>query len=83
MCRNCPLLLPDSVAKWLHQVLVGIAKQIVTLGAIGTEVETLEDSDQLGEPILHLPAGTKFALIVEVGLVDDPLEIVGLGEFHR
>ena len=63
-----------------HQVLVGVAQQVVALGPVGAEVETLEYGDQLGEPVLHLLAGAEFAFVVEVGLIDDILEIVGLGE---
>ena len=63
-----------------HQILVSIAQQVVSLGAVGAEVETVEYGHQLGEPVLHLLAPTEFALVVEVGLIDDALEVVGLGE---
>ena len=63
-----------------HEVLISVPQQIVALGTVGAEIEILEYGDQLGEPILHLSAGTEFALIVEVRLIDDPLEIVCLGE---
>ena len=63
-----------------HQVLVGVAQQVVTLGLIGAEVESVEDSDQLGEPILHLLAAAQLGFVVEIGLVDDSLEVVGLGQ---
>ena len=63
-----------------HQVLVGVAQQVVAPGAVGAEVEPLEDRDQLREPVLHLLARAEPALVVEVGLVDDPLQVVRLGE---
>ena len=63
-----------------HQVLVGIAQEVVALGPVGAEVEAVEDRDQLGQPVLHLLARAELALFVEVGLVNDALEIVGLGE---
>ena len=66
-----------------HQVLVGVAQQVVALGAVGAEVEAVEDGHQLGEPVLHLLARAELVLVVEVGLVDDALEVVGLGELGR
>ena len=63
-----------------HQVLVGVAQEVVALGPVGAEVEAFEDGDQLGEPVLHLLARPELRGVVEVGLVDDPLEVVGLGE---
>ena len=63
-----------------HQVLVGVAEQVVALGAAAAEVEVVEDGDQLGEPVLHLLALAELLLVVEVGQVDDLLEIVGFGE---
>ena len=64
-----------------HQIFVGIAEQVVALGPVGVEVETLEYGDQLGEPVLHLLTRAEFALVVEIGLVDDALEVVRLGKF--
>ena len=63
-----------------HQVLVGVAEQVVALGADAAEVEVVEDRDQLGEPVLHLLALAELLLVVEVGQVDDLLQVVGLGE---
>ncbi len=66
--------------KMPHQVLVGVAEQVIALGPVGAEVETVEYGNQLGEAVLHLLAGAELALVVEVGLVDNALEFVGLGE---
>ena len=64
-----------------HQVFVGVAEQVVALGAVAAEVERrLEDGDQLGEAVHHLLALAELVGVVEVGDVDDALEIVGLGE---
>ena len=63
-----------------HQVLVGVAEEVIAPGPVGAEVETFEDGDQLGEAVLHLLARAELGSVVEVGLVDDPLEVVGLGE---
>ena len=63
-----------------HQIFVGIAQEVVAFGTVGAEVEAVEDRDQFREPILHLPARAELALVIEVGLVDDALKIVGLGE---
>ena len=63
-----------------HQVLVRIAQKVVAPGAVGAKIEILEYGDQFREPVLHLLALAEFALVVEIGLVDDALEIVGLGK---
>ena len=63
-----------------HQIFVGIAQEVVAFGTVGAEVEAVEDRHQLGEPVLHFLARAELALVIEVGLVDDALEIVGLRE---
>ena len=75
-----PLALARLGGEMAHQVLVGIAQQIVASGTVGTKVETVEYGHQLGEPVLHLLAPAQLALVVEVGLIDNALEIVGLGQ---
>ena len=52
------------------------------MGAVGTEIEPLEDPDQLREAVLHLLAPAELALVVEISLVDHALEevVVGVGE---
>ena len=54
-----------------HQVLIGITQKVITLSPVGAEIKTFENSDKLGEAILHLLAGTQLILIVEVGLIND------------
>ena len=41
-----------------HQVFVGVAQQVVALGAVAAEVERriVEDRDQVGEAVHHLLA---------------------------
>lgn len=63
-----------------HQVLVGVAEQVVALGAVGGEVQVGEDPDQVREPIHHILAATEPVLVVEVGYVYDALEVVRLGQ---
>ncbi|KAF5035102.1 hypothetical protein DSECCO2_589160 [anaerobic digester metagenome] len=63
-----------------HQVLVGITEQIVALGAVCPEVQAVEDRHQFGEAVLHLFPAPELRLIVEISLVDDPLEPVRLCE---
>ena len=75
-----PFALPGLGGEMAHQVLVGVAQQVVSLGPIGAEVEAIKDGDQLGEPVLHLFAAAELGFIVEIGLVNDPLEVVSLGE---
>ena len=75
-----PLALAGLGGEVPHQVLVGVAQQVVALGPIGAEVERGEDGDQLGESVLHLFAAAQLGFVIEIGLVDDTLEVVGLGE---
>ena len=75
-----PLALARLGGEVPHQVLVGVAQQIVALGPVGLEVEAVEYGDQLGEPVLHLLARAEPALVVEIGLFEHALETVGLGE---
>ena len=64
-----------------HQVLVGVAEQVVALGAVAAEVQALEDRHQLGEPVHHLLALAELVLVVEVGDVDRALQaVVGVGQ---
>jgi len=65
-----------------HQVLVGVAEDVVALGAVGAEVEpgVLEDGDEVGEAVDHFLAAPELVGVVEVGEGDDALEIVGVGE---
>ena len=76
-----PLALARLGGEMPHQVLVGVAQQVVASGAVGAEVETVEYGNQLRKPILHFLARTELALVVEIGLIDDALEIVGIGKF--
>ena len=64
-----------------HQVLVGVAKQVIAFGAVAAEIQAgvFEDGHQVGEALLHLLAATKFVSVVEIGGVDDAFEIVGGG----
>lgn len=68
------------MAKWRHQVLIGVAEQVVALGTAAAEVQVIEDGNQLGQPILHLLALAELLLVVEVGQVDDLLKVIGFGE---
>jgi len=52
----------------------------VAFGAIGAEVQGVEDGDEFGKTVLHLLAAPELVAVVEVGLVDDTLKVVGLGE---
>jgi hypothetical protein len=75
-----PLALAALGGEVFHEVLVGVAEEVVTLGAVGAKVDVLEDADEFGEAVLHLLAAAELAGVVKVGLVDDALEVVGLGE---
>ncbi len=59
-----------------HQVLIRIAQQIVTLGAVGAKVQRIKDRHQPRQAILHILAASQFCLIIEVRLVDHAFEVV-------
>jgi hypothetical protein len=62
-----------------HQVLVGVAEDVVAVGAVLGEIEglVLEDGDQVGEPLHHLLATAELGGVVEIGEVG---ELVGTGQ---
>ena len=65
-----------------HQILVGVAEQVVAVGAVLREIEggILEDGDQVGEALDHLLATAELVGVVEVGEVGLGELRVGLGE---
>ena len=62
-----------------HQVFVGVAQDVVALGAVLGEVErrVLEDGDEVGEPVHHLLAAAELGGVVEVRHVG---QLVGIGQ---
>ena len=64
-----------------HQVFVGVAQQVVALGAVAAKVQprVVEDGDQVRQPVDHLLALAQLVGVVEVGDVDHALEVVGFG----
>ncbi len=62
-----------------HQVFVGIAQDVVAVGAVLREVErlVLEDGDEVGEPVHHLLAAAELGGVVEVRHVG---QLVGVGQ---
>lgn len=60
-----------------HQVFIGIAKNIVAIGPVLTEVQVFafKNGDQVGELFHHLFAATEFVRIVKVR---HPGELVGI-----
>ncbi len=71
-----PLALPRLGGEVPHQVLVGVAEQVVALGAVCPEVKPLKYRHKPGEAVLHLFSPPELRLVVEVRLVDDAPEIV-------
>jgi hypothetical protein len=63
-----------------HQVFIGIAEDVVALGAVPGEVEgrVLEDGDQVGEPVHHLLAAAELGGVVEVREVG---KLVSIGQW--
>ncbi len=80
-----PLALARLGGEVAHEVFVGVAEQVVALGAVAAKVErrVVEDGDEVGEPVHHLLALAELVGVVEVGDVDHALEVVGLGELRR
>ena len=62
-----------------HEVFVGVAQDVVALGAVLAEVERLvfEDGDQVGEAVHHFLAAAELGGVVEVGHVG---QLVGIGQ---
>ena len=62
-----------------HQVFVGIAQNIIALGAVLGEIEgrVLEDGDQVGQAVHHLLAAAELGGIVEVREVG---QLVGISQ---
>jgi hypothetical protein len=62
-----------------HQVFVGVAEDVVALGAVLGEVEggVLEDGDEVGEPVNLLLTVAELRGVVEVREVG---ELVGVGQ---
>ncbi len=63
----------------LHQVFIGIAEDVVAIGAVLREIErrVLEDGDQFAQALDHFLAAAELAGIVEVRHVG---EFVGVGQ---
>ena len=66
-----PLALAALGGEVPHQVLVGVAEDVVVVGAVLREVELglLEDADQVGQAIHHRLAFAELVRVVEVGEV--------------
>ena len=62
-----------------HEVFIGVAENVVAIGAVLGEVEggVFEDGDEVGELVDHLFAAAEFGGVVEIGKVG---EFVGGGE---
>jgi len=74
-----PLALATLGGEVSHQVFVGVAQDVVALGAVLGEVEgrVLEDGDEVGESLHHLFAAAELGGIVEVRHVG---QFVSVGE---
>ncbi|OPZ49815.1 MAG: hypothetical protein BWY92_01251 [Firmicutes bacterium ADurb.BinA052] len=77
-----PLALARLGGEVLHEVLVRIAQEIVVLRPVAPEVQLglVKHGHEIGQAVDHLLAPAQLAVVVEVGLVDDPLEVVGFGQ---
>jgi hypothetical protein len=65
-----------------HQILVGIAEDVVVLGAVIREIELwpLEDSDEVREAINHRLPLAELVRVVEVGKVAAGKARIGVNE---
>ncbi|GAB6043472.1 hypothetical protein JCM17961_41500 [Endothiovibrio diazotrophicus] len=68
-----PLALAALGGEVAHQVFVGVAEDVVALGAVAAEVQrrVLEDGDQVGEPIDHPLAAAELGCVGEIGQVGE------------
>ena len=62
-----------------HEVFVGVAQDVVVIGAVLREVErgVLEDGDKVGEPVHHFLAAAELRRVVKVRHVG---QLVGIGQ---
>ena len=67
-----PLALAALGGEVAHQVLVGVAEDVIALGAVLREIEggVLEDGDQVGEAVDHLLAAAELGGVVEIGKIE-------------
>ena len=74
-----PLALATLGGEVPHQILVGVAEDVVAVGAVLREVKrgVLEDGDEVGEPLDHFLAAAELPGIVEVRHVG---QLVGIGQ---
>ena len=65
-----------------HQVLVGVAHDVVAFGHISLEVEAgrVENGNEVREPVHHVFALAELIRVVEVRDIDHAFEVVRLGE---
>ena len=74
-----PLALAALGGEVPHQIFVGVAQDVVAVGAVLREIErlVLEDGDEVGEPVHHLLAAAELGGVVEVRHVG---QLVGVGQ---
>lgn len=63
-----PLALSTLGGEVPHEILVGITKQVVPIGAVLREIQSgiLKDGDEIGDAIHHLLAAAQLVRIIEV-----------------
>ena len=69
--KELPLALAAIDSEVPHEILIGIAQDVVVFGAVFGEIQfgLLEDADKIGEPIYHRLPLAEFIRIVEIGEV--------------
>ena len=77
-----PLTLARFGGEVAHQVLIGVAHDVVAFGGVALEVKPrrVENGNQVRQPVDHLLALAQFVGVVEVRDIDHAFEIVGLRE---
>jgi len=75
-----PFALATLRGEMPHEIFIGIAKNVIALGAVLGEIErlVLEDGDEVGEPVHHIPAAAQLGGVIEVRQVG---QLVGLGQW--
>lgn len=80
--EELPLALARLDGEVPHEVFVGVAQQVVPLGAVAPEIERgiVEDGDEIRETVHHVLALAELVRVVEIRHVDHALEVIRLRE---
>ena len=64
-----------------HQVFVGITQEVVAVGLVARQIQHFKVADEVAQAVHHVFAAAELVGVVEVGLVNYALQVVGGGDF--